>query len=319
MSFSEASLQKKFAELTNTQQSVQTLSLWLIHHRKNSKTIVSTWYKELTGNPKPDRKLTLLYLANDILQNSRKKGNEYLKEFSNIMSDAIGDIAKYSDDKTRFTVERILNIWKDRKIYQDDQIEKFRQKLHSTKSLISPEKSPSCRPDKAKLSLREEVEKELSENAGIAVPEPADLAQMLHELESSASSDALVRQKIAALPHQVTDMEELKKLRERNEALELSKMVDDASALLNGYNLRLQQELVNRKQTALKLAAFIRNQSSEIENDEKMISEWQEKVKQVNAVKKELQNHLQSLPDLASIEEAAELVPLPSAGDLFSN
>lgn len=319
MSFSEASLQKKFAELTNTQQSVQTLSLWLIHHRKNSKIIVKTWFKELTGNSKPDRKLTLLYLANDILQNSRKKGSEYLKEYSNMMQDAIEDIAKYSDDKTRFTVERILNIWKDRKIYPDEQIEKFRQKLHSTKSLISPEKSPGSRQDKTKLSLREEVQKELTENGTISVPEPADLVQMLHELENSASSDALVRQKIATLPHKVTDVEELKRLKDRSEAIELSKLVDESSNLLNSYNARLQEELLSRKQTAVKLAAFIRNQNLEIEQDEKLISEWQEKIKQVNVVKKELQNHLESLPDLASIEEAAELAPLPSAGDLFSN
>ncbi|KAM9494611.1 regulation of nuclear pre-mRNA domain-containing protein 1A-like isoform 3-T3 [Clarias gariepinus] len=46
--FSESALEKKLAELSNSQQSVQTLSLWLIHHRKHSKTIVKVWYNELT-------------------------------------------------------------------------------------------------------------------------------------------------------------------------------------------------------------------------------------------------------------------------------
>lgn len=45
--FSEAALEKKLSELSNSQQSVQTLSLWLIHHRKHSKAIVSVWYNEL--------------------------------------------------------------------------------------------------------------------------------------------------------------------------------------------------------------------------------------------------------------------------------
>lgn len=45
--FSESALEKKLAELSNSQQSVQTLSLWLIHHRKHSKTIVKVWYSEL--------------------------------------------------------------------------------------------------------------------------------------------------------------------------------------------------------------------------------------------------------------------------------
>ena len=45
--FSEAALEKKLSELSNSQQSVQTLSLWLIHHRKHSKSIVNVWFNEL--------------------------------------------------------------------------------------------------------------------------------------------------------------------------------------------------------------------------------------------------------------------------------
>lgn len=45
--FSEAALEKKLSELSNSQQSVQTLSLWLIHHRKHSRTIVGVWFNEL--------------------------------------------------------------------------------------------------------------------------------------------------------------------------------------------------------------------------------------------------------------------------------
>lgn len=51
--FSEAALEKKLSELSNSQQSVQTLSLWLIHHRKHSKTIVNVWFNELKKG-KPD-------------------------------------------------------------------------------------------------------------------------------------------------------------------------------------------------------------------------------------------------------------------------
>ena len=47
-SFSSATLEKKLSDLSNTQHSVQTLSLWLIHHRKHAKAIVQSWYKELT-------------------------------------------------------------------------------------------------------------------------------------------------------------------------------------------------------------------------------------------------------------------------------
>lgn len=46
-SFSESALEQKLGELNNSQQSIQTLSLWVIHHRKHCKTIVNVWYREL--------------------------------------------------------------------------------------------------------------------------------------------------------------------------------------------------------------------------------------------------------------------------------
>lgn len=45
--FSEGALVKKLADLNPSQQSIQTLSLWLIHHRKHHAAIVKVWYKEL--------------------------------------------------------------------------------------------------------------------------------------------------------------------------------------------------------------------------------------------------------------------------------
>lgn len=349
MSFSEASLLKKFQELNNTQQSVQTLSLWLIHHRKHSDKIVKTWLKELVNSTKCERKLTFIYLANDILQNSRKKGYEYMKEFSTVLPESIENTAKYADTKIRFTLERILNIWKDRKICDDDIIDHLKSLLHSTKSIIaSPESQTNAKETKsdknendrkrkideeateqtageslaktsssAKISLRNEVIKELVQNT-YSAPEPIDLINMLQELEKSASSDAVVREKIAELPPKVTDINALKNLRDKKEALDLSTVVSDAQSLLDNYNHRLQQELTSRKQTALLLAAFIKQQNLEVENEAKLLEEWQRKLKQVKSVKQELQIHLESLPDLASIEEAATLAPLPSAGDLFS-
>lgn len=46
-SFTDSALEKKLAELNGSQQSIQTLSLWLIHHRKHHKTIVQVWFREL--------------------------------------------------------------------------------------------------------------------------------------------------------------------------------------------------------------------------------------------------------------------------------
>lgn len=45
--FTESALVKKLVDLNASQQSIQTLSLWLIHHRKHHPVIVKVWFKEM--------------------------------------------------------------------------------------------------------------------------------------------------------------------------------------------------------------------------------------------------------------------------------
>lgn len=45
--FTSQQLEKRLADLNSSAQTIQTFSLWLIHHRKHHKTIVQTWFKEL--------------------------------------------------------------------------------------------------------------------------------------------------------------------------------------------------------------------------------------------------------------------------------
>lgn len=53
---SESQLIKRFADLSTSQQSVETLSLFLMHHRRQSQTIVHVWAKELVS-AETDRKI----------------------------------------------------------------------------------------------------------------------------------------------------------------------------------------------------------------------------------------------------------------------
>lgn len=178
--------------------------------------------------------------------------------------------------------------------------------------------SESSASKNVKFSLREEVNKELALTPNIQAPEAAELIALLQDLEKSASSDGVVRGRIAELPPSVSDPSELKNIRDKASAIELAKTVNEALGLLDNYNSRLQQELSSRKQTALLLTAYVRHQQAEMEQDQKLIEEWQRRFKQVQQVKRELEIHYESLPDLATIDQVAELTPLPSAGDLFS-
>jgi len=114
--FSDTALETKLTDLNPSQQSIQTLSLWLIHHRKHAKKIVATWKKLLVQVAQP-RKLTFLYLANDVIQNSKKKGPEFSQEFEGVLPYAFHHVLKDADEKTRGSCIRLLNIWQERGVY----------------------------------------------------------------------------------------------------------------------------------------------------------------------------------------------------------
>lgn len=79
------------------------------------------------------KKLTFMYLANDVIQNSKKKGPEYGKEFGKILKNAFTHIGETcsSDDKTLGSLGRILKIWEDRGVYEEKLIEEFRNALNN--------------------------------------------------------------------------------------------------------------------------------------------------------------------------------------------
>lgn len=92
--FSVEALEKKLAELNNSQQMIQSTSLWLIHYRKHCRHAVAAWIKFLRNQKTTAKKLTLLYLANDVIQNSRKKGPEFMNEFAAVLKQAFSSIAR---------------------------------------------------------------------------------------------------------------------------------------------------------------------------------------------------------------------------------
>lgn len=116
-SFSEEALEKKLSDLNNSQQSIQQLSLWLIHHRKHYAKIAHTWSREFY-KIQNSRKLTFLYLANDVVQNARKKAPEFAKEFGKVLKKVVEHLANLKlDDKTVKSISRLLTIWQERGIF----------------------------------------------------------------------------------------------------------------------------------------------------------------------------------------------------------
>ncbi|KAG7323432.1 hypothetical protein KOW79_013134 [Hemibagrus wyckioides] len=328
-SFSESALEKKLSELSSSQQSVQTLSLWIIHHRKHSGTIVRVWHKELK-KAKSSRKLTFLYLANDVIQNSKKKGPEFTRDFEGVLVDACSHVARETDDSCRKHIERLLNIWQERSLYRSDFIQQLKLAIEDSNS---PRHKTAADEKKGLKRTFQKVQEEEEEDddddyrahysphetdgAGPQLTE--ELIKALQDLENAASGDATVRQKIASLPQEVQDVSLLEKITDKEAADKLSKTVDEACLLLAEYNGRLAAELEDRRQLARILTEYINSQKEALNEREKKLEEYKQKLARVTQVRKELKSHIQSLPDLSLLPNVTGgLAPLPSAGDLFS-
>ncbi|XP_039964719.1 regulation of nuclear pre-mRNA domain-containing protein 1B [Bactrocera tryoni] len=368
--FSETALLKKLGELNSSQQSIQTLSLWLIHHRKHHASIVKTWLKELQTAVSEGKKLTFMYLANDVIQNSKKKGPEYGKEFAQILPKVFQHIGEScTSDKLFGSLGRILNIWEERGVYDTKQITEYRARLNkdhkdnnnaaAASSSSSSSATAATEPNtngshgsatKEKSEKREKRKHDESKTAKVKrsrpstaaeekpnvgqngdaehlspylplgePPEPEDLIKALANIENSASSDAVVRERIANLPPEISEISCLSKLEDKDAAKALAKQVNEAVQLLNEYNTRLAAEMEERTKLASMLRDFQAEQKELLVQAEKRLEEYKQKLNRMVAVQKEIRDHLSNLPDLTQLPDVTGgLAPLPSAGDLFN-
>uniref|UniRef100_A0A2K5M4S2 Regulation of nuclear pre-mRNA domain-containing protein 2 n=1 Tax=Cercocebus atys TaxID=9531 RepID=A0A2K5M4S2_CERAT len=120
----ESSLDRKFQSVTNTMESIQGLSSWCIENKKHHSTIVYHWMKWLRRSAYPHR-LNLFYLANDVIQNCKRKNAIIFREsFADVLPEAA---ALVKDPSVSKSVERIFKIWEDRNVYPEEMIVALRE------------------------------------------------------------------------------------------------------------------------------------------------------------------------------------------------
>ena len=85
----------------------KALSHWCVFHHRYCRQVVETWDYEFRV-ASSERRLSLLYLANDIMQNSRKEGNGYITEFMRVIPAALNEVLTIRDDLGRNVVKRLV-------------------------------------------------------------------------------------------------------------------------------------------------------------------------------------------------------------------
>lgn len=99
------------------------LGVWIICNKHEHKLIAEKWL-EVIKSTKSQHQLTLLYLCNDVIQKcTRKKAPVYKSAFGEVIPEAMTYIRK--DVSIRKNVERVLNIWKKRSIYDSEFVDQL--------------------------------------------------------------------------------------------------------------------------------------------------------------------------------------------------
>ncbi|XP_028968748.1 regulation of nuclear pre-mRNA domain-containing protein 2 [Galendromus occidentalis] len=162
----EAALEKKLRAVNNTQECIETLSLWVLHHKHHSDQIASVWLRCLRKSSTKHR-LALLYLCNDVLQRCRKQGRpQFLEAFKKVLQEA----GVLLDQKEiRKQVDRVFSIWKQRKVYDEAFIQRIqsaesktsfslsKSSLIAGKVMKSPSPPPALTPPRPQASPDEEL------------------------------------------------------------------------------------------------------------------------------------------------------------------
>uniref|UniRef100_A0A1I8B2K9 CID domain-containing protein n=1 Tax=Meloidogyne hapla TaxID=6305 RepID=A0A1I8B2K9_MELHA len=287
--FSETIMRERLMRLTNTTHSIQTLSMWILHHqKKNADAILDTWLKEVRSNTDSERLLSLMNLANDVIQNARKKAPPFMNAFYEVLQPAVVHISKNADQFHRQLLERILSVWRERAIYSAENLDLLVNCLQeasiSTPNLISDPESP-IRTDSPLLPSHSPSRS--LDNSKI---------NLLRRLEDPASADVKIRQIIAAYPEAIANPLLLKEIKTSEEVAALMAKTVEAVPVVDAYCTRLQDELKERQNLQYLMADYIKALDQANERNKALLDSVKKGISRLDAEKKELAKHIDSLP-----------------------
>ncbi|CAJ1936495.1 unnamed protein product [Cylindrotheca closterium] len=120
------------------------------HYGKSSSVAVTEWRNALHQS-RPDQHLPLLYVANEVLQNSkRNRGNKFLEAFSPILGQALIYVCQNNGTMVE-KVRRTVKIWGDRRVFSIRYVNELLQGMEPYRNgggsgSSAPAASPSSAP-----------------------------------------------------------------------------------------------------------------------------------------------------------------------------
>lgn len=135
MAFTDEALKAKLSTLNESQDSIVSVSQWIMFHRyvgplastttpltlvysRHADRIASFWFQRLRDST-ASKRLNLLYLVNEIVQNSRaRRKDDFPNAFSPIMPEAAQTAYRSSTTEVQQKIRRLIEVWRSRNVFE---------------------------------------------------------------------------------------------------------------------------------------------------------------------------------------------------------
>ncbi|XP_011703573.1 PREDICTED: uncharacterized protein LOC105459332 [Wasmannia auropunctata] len=221
--FDAEHFERRLHALKDSQESIQGLSAWCLDRRQHHKKIVTTWLQVLK-KVKVEHRLTLFYLANDVIQYSKRKNFEFVESWGTTLQRATPMVR---DEKVKHRILRIFKIWDQRQVYDEE----F---LADLSGLISAAPKKKLEPPPT------------------TQPEEFQAALLISTMRSCATLEQATDARLRDLRESNIDIESVEELRaslkDRRRMEDAEKEIDSVARSVENYVRALEAEIRERTQ-----------------------------------------------------------------------
>ncbi|XP_057656389.1 regulation of nuclear pre-mRNA domain-containing protein 2 [Diorhabda carinulata] len=114
--FNVLQFEKQLTTLKDSQEAINNCCQWCLQNRAHHKKIVNAWLNVLK-RVKVEQRLILFYLANDVVQYSKRRNLEFVESWGIALQKATTMVR---DEKVKHKILRIFKIWEQRCVYNEE-------------------------------------------------------------------------------------------------------------------------------------------------------------------------------------------------------
>ena len=229
--FNEQGFEKKLLALKDSQESISTLSDWCLQNKQHHKKIVSTWLTVLK-KVRVENRLTLFYLANDVIQYSKRKNYDFVESWGTALQKATTMVRH---DKVMNRILRIFKIWGERSVYNEEFLTDLR-------GLLTAKKATPATP--------QSKQSEQQASSGLTTGEfiPSNLFIRMSKCQELEDDTDLKLKVINECKLKLNDLDAFRtSLKDRRHADGVAGELDDAISQMERYKKALEVEILERK------------------------------------------------------------------------